>query len=43
MKLSLPQNRWNGDAPVEINIPDDWDTGVSIMEATPIPHSAMKS
>lgn len=37
MKLSLPQNRWNGDQPVEINIPDDWDVGLSVMEGDSYP------
>ena len=37
MKLSLPQNRWNGDQPVEIDIPDSWDTGVSVMEGDAYP------
>lgn len=37
MKLSLPQNRWNGDEPVLIDIPDDWDTGLSVMEGDSYP------
>ena len=31
MKLHLPQNRWFGDAPVEIDIPDHWDSYVAEM------------
>lgn len=32
MKLLLPQNRWFGDEPVEIDVPDSWDTHVAEMD-----------
>lgn len=33
MKLSLPQNMWQGSEPVEIELPDDWDIEICDIRA----------
>lgn len=37
MKLDLPQNRWFGDEPVTIDLPDTWDTYVAEMAGDQFP------
>lgn len=37
MDILLPQNRWNGDAPVNISIPDGWKTHVAEMAGDALP------
>lgn len=32
MEYMLPQNRWHGDQPVKIDIPDSWETHYAEME-----------
>ena len=37
MKLSLPQNMWQGSAPIEIELPDDWEVEVHGIQADLLP------